>query len=197
MVDHKGEIVDGDELIYIIAKSKQQAGELKGDVVGTLMTNLGMEHALNKLGINLLRANVGDRHVMEMLGNNNAILGGEGSGHIICLDKTTTGDGIVAALQVLAEIQKSGKSLHELKSAMSKYPQVLLNVRINKKVNLDEVASIQQAVATVEKKLADKGRVLLRASGTEPLIRVMVEGENQAEVLEYGHYLEDVVKKSV
>jgi len=197
MVDHKGEIVDGDELIYIIAKSKQQAGELKGDVVGTLMTNLGMEHALNKLGINLLRANVGDRYVMEMLGNNNAILGGEGSGHIICLDKTTTGDGIVAALQVLAEIQKSGKSLHELKSAMSKYPQVLLNVRINKKVNLDEVASIQQAVATVEKKLADKGRVLLRASGTEPLIRVMVEGENQAEVLEYGHYLEDVVKKSV
>ncbi len=197
MVDHKGEIVDGDELIYIIAKSKQQAGELKGDVVGTLMTNLGMEHALNKSGINLLRANVGDRYVMEMLGNNNAILGGEGSGHIICLDKTTTGDGIVAALQVLAEIQKSGKSLHELKSAMSKYPQVLLNVRINKKVNLDEVASIQHAVATVEKKLADKGRVLLRASGTEPLIRVMVEGENQAEVLEYGHYLEDVVKKSV
>ncbi len=197
MVDHKGEVVDGDELIYIIAKSKKQAGELKGEVIGTLMTNLGMEHALKELGINLLRANVGDRYVMEMLLKNKAILGGEGSGHIICLDKTTTGDGIVAALQVLAEVQKSGKSLHQLKSGMKKYPQILLNVRINKKVNMDEIESINKAVASVEKKLADKGRVLLRASGTEPLIRVMVEGENEADVIEYGNYLVDEVKKSV
>ena len=197
MVDHKGEVVDGDELIYIIAKSKKDAGELKSEVIGTLMTNLGMEHALKELGINLLRANVGDRYVMEMLLKHKAILGGEGSGHIICLDKTTTGDGIVAALQVLAEVQRSGKSLHQLKSGMNKYPQILLNVRINKKVNLDEMDSIKKAVASVEKKLADKGRVLLRASGTEPLIRVMVEGENETDVIEYANYLVDEVKKSV
>ncbi len=197
MVDHKGEIVDGDELIYIIAKSRKQAGELNGSVIGTLMTNLGMEHALKKLEIKLLRANVGDRYVMEMLVKNKAILGGEGSGHIICLDRTTTGDGIVAALQVLAEIQKSGKSLHQLKSGMNKYPQILLNVRINKKVNLNEVERVQQAITKIENKLADKGRVLLRASGTEPLIRVMVEGENEADVIEYANYLVDEVKKSI
>jgi phosphoglucosamine mutase len=197
MVDHMGEIVDGDELIYIIAKSKQQTGELKGDVIGTQMSNLGMEHALKKLGINLLRSNVGDRYVMKMMLKNQSILGGEGSGHIICLDKTTTGDAIVAALQVLEEIQKSGKTLYELKSGMDKYPQVLLNIRINKKVNLDEIEGIKKAVTSVEKKLANKGRVLLRSSGTEPLIRVMVEGENEAEVLQYANYLADEVKKAV
>lgn len=197
MVDHKGEIVDGDELIYIIAKARQETGELKGAVVGTLMSNLGMEHALNKLGIDFLRANVGDRYVMEMLVNNQATIGGECSGHIICLDKTTTGDGIVAALQVLGQLCKSGKSLHQLKSGMKKYPQVLLNVSVNKKVNPSKIAGIQQAVAKVEKKLSDKGRVLLRASGTEPLIRVMVEGENQAEVTKHGNYLVSEVKKAV
>ena len=197
MVDHKGEIVDGDELIYIIAKSRQEAGALQGDVVGTLMSNLGMEHALKKLGINLLRANVGDRYVMELLLKHKAVLGGEGSGHIICLDKTTTGDGIVAALQVLAEIQHSGKSLHELKMGMQKYPQILKNVRINKRVNIDEVESIQKAVKDVEKKMADKGRVLLRSSGTEPLIRVMVEGEKLGDVVKYADQLVDVVKKSL
>ena len=197
MVDHKGEIVDGDELIFIIAKSRQEAGILQGNVVGTLMSNLGMEHALKKLGINLLRANVGDRYVMELLVKNKAILGGEGSGHIICLDKTTTGDGIVAALQVLAEIQYSGKTLHELKLGMQKYPQILKNVRINKKVNIDEVESIQKAVKDVEKKMADKGRVLLRSSGTEPLIRVMVEGENLGDVVKYADQLVHEVKKSL
>ena len=197
MVDHKGEIVDGDELIFIIAKSRQEAGMLQGNVVGTLMSNLGMEHALKKLGINLLRANVGDRYVMELLVKNKAILGGEGSGHIICLDKTTTGDGIVAALQVLAEIQYSGKTLHELKLGMQKYPQILKNVRINKKVNIDEVESIQKAVKDVEKKMADKGRVLLRSSGTEPLIRVMVEGENLGDVVKYADQLVHEVKKSL
>ena len=197
MVDHKGEVVDGDELIYIIAKSRHDAGTLQGDVVGTLMSNLGMEHALKKLGINLLRANVGDRYVMELLVKHKAILGGEGSGHIICLDKTTTGDGIVAALQVLAEIQYSGKSLHELKRGMQKYPQILKNVRVNKKVNIDEVESIQKAVKDVEKKMAGKGRVLLRSSGTEPLIRVMVEGENLDDVIKYADQLVDVVKKSI
>ncbi|MFW5443030.1 MAG: phosphoglucosamine mutase [Methylococcaceae bacterium] len=198
MVDHKGEVVDGDELIFIIAKAKQQLGELKGNlVVGTLMSNLGMEVALKGLGIKLLRANVGDRYVMEMLAKNNAVLGGEGSGHIICLDKTTTGDGIVAALQVLAQVQLSGKTLHELKSDMTKYPQVLKNVRINKKVNIDEVDSIQKAVRAIEKKMGEKGRVLLRASGTEPLIRVMVEGENLDEVTRYANQLVEDVKKAI
>ena len=197
MVDHKGEIVDGDELIYIIAKSNQKIGKLKGDVVGTLMSNLGMEHALKKLGINLLRANVGDRYVMEMLKKNKAIIGGESSGHIICLDKTTTGDATVAALQVLAEIQQTGKSLFELKSGMQKYPQVLLNVRINKKVNIDEVDEVTKAVKAVEKKMGEKGRVLLRSSGTEPLIRVMVEGENESDVNKYANELAEVVKKAI
>ncbi len=197
MVDHKGEIVDGDELIYIIAQSSLQMGRLKGDVVGTLMSNLGMEHALKKIGLNLLRANVGDRYVMEMLVKNKSILGGESSGHIICLDKSTTGDGIVAALQILAEIQQSGKSLHELKLGMQKYPQVLKNVRINKKVNLDEIEPIKKAVKAVEKKMGEKGRVLLRASGTEPLVRVMVEGEVESDVIKYADELVDVVKKEI
>ncbi len=197
MVDHKGEIVDGDELIYIIAKSNQKIGKLKGDVVGTLMSNLGMEHALKKIGINLLRANVGDRYVMEMLKKNKAIIGGESSGHIICLDKTTTGDATIAALQVLTEIQQTGKSLHELKSGMQKYPQVLLNVRINKKVNIDEVEEVTKAVKAVEKKMGEKGRVLLRSSGTEPLIRVMVEGENESDVNKYANELAEVVKKAI
>ncbi len=197
MVDHKGEIVDGDELIYIIAKSNQKIGKLKGDVVGTLMSNLGMEHALKKLGINLLRANVGDRYVMELLKKNKAIIGGESSGHIICLDKTTTGDATVAALQVLTEVQQTGKSLHELKLGMQKYPQVLLNVRINKKVNIDEVDEVTAAVKAVEKKMGEKGRVLLRSSGTEPLIRVMVEGENESDVHKYANELAEVVKKAI
>ena len=197
MVDHKGEIVDGDELIYIIAQSSLQKGRLKGDIVGTLMSNLGMEHALKKIGLNLVRANVGDRYVMEQLVKHKAILGGESSGHIICLDKSTTGDAIVAALQVLAEVQQSGKNLHELKLGMQKYPQVLKNVRVNKKVNLDEFESIKKAVKAVEKKMGNKGRVLLRASGTEPLIRVMVEGEIESDVIKYADELVDVVKKEI
>ena len=197
MVDHNGEIVDGDELIYIIAQSSLQKGRLKGDIVGTLMSNLGMEHALKKIGLNLVRANVGDRYVMEQLVKHKAILGGESSGHIICLDKSTTGDAIVAALQVLAEVQQSGKNLHELKLGMQKYPQVLKNVRVNKKVNLDEFESIKKAVKAVEKKMGNKGRVLLRASGTEPLIRVMVEGEIESDVIKYADELVDVVKKEI
>lgn len=197
MVDHKGEIVDGDELIYIIARSRQAAGQMAGPVVGTLMTNLGMEHALQKLGIPLLRARVGDRYVMEMLEAHNGILGGENSGHIICLDKTTTGDGIIAALQVLAEMQYSGKSLHELKSAMQKYPQVLINLRTPNKVHIDQHEGIQQAVKAVEKALGDTGRVLLRASGTEPLIRVMVEGEHEEKVNNYARQLAEAVQSAI
>ena len=195
MVDHKGEIVDGDELIYIIAKAKLEANELTGPVVGTLMTNLGMENALKRLGINLLRAKVGDRYVMELMVGNKGILGGENSGHIICLDKTTTGDGIIAALQVLAEMKNSGHTLHELKSGMTKYPQVLQNIKTKSKLDLDGNETIQKAVKDIEKKLGNTGRVLLRASGTEPLIRVMVEGENHDKVTDYANQLvEHVIK---
>lgn len=195
MVDHKGEIVDGDELVYIIAKSRQAADMLSGPVVGTLMTNLGMEHALKGLGINLLRAKVGDRYVMELLIENKGILGGEGSGHIICLDRTTTGDGIIAALQIMAEMHDSGKNLHELKSGMTKYPQVLLNIKTQTKPDLDGNVAIQKAVKDIEKQLGDSGRVLLRASGTEPLIRVMVEGRREDQVTAYANQLADQVAK--
>lgn len=197
MVDDKGEVVDGDELIFIIAKARKNSGKLQGPVVGTLMTNLGMEHALKKMNIELLRANVGDRYVMELMKQHKSILGGEGSGHIICLDRTTTGDGVVAALQVLAEMNKTGKSLYELKSEMSKYPQELLNVRVSKKTNPDNNEKIQKSVQAVEKALGDQGRVLLRASGTEPLIRVMVEGVDGNKVREYAHSLVDDVKNAI
>ncbi len=197
MVDHKGEVVDGDELIYIIAKSSLAAGRMSGPVVGTLMTNLGMEHGLKQLGIKLLRANVGDRYVLEMMNEHKSILGGENSGHIICLDKTTTGDGIIAALQVMAEMHDSGKSLHELKSGMQKYPQVLINVKTTKRINPDANEELQKAVREVEDKLGDRGRVLLRASGTEPLIRVMVEGKYADSVKNYALQLSEDVKKAM
>jgi phosphoglucosamine mutase len=197
MVDHKGEIVDGDELIYIIAKSRLEEGKLQGPVVGTLMSNLGMEHALQVLGVPLLRANVGDRYVMELLSEKKGLLGGEGSGHIICLDKTTTGDGIVAALQVLAEMQRTGKTLHELKSGMTKYPQVLINVKTEKRVNLKEVDGIQVLVEGVEQALGNQGRVLLRASGTEPLVRVMVEGSDDYQVNQLAQQLANDVKAAL
>lgn len=196
MVDHKGEVVDGDELIYIIAKSRLEAGQMSGPVVGTLMTNLGMEHGLKELGLNLVRAKVGDRYVMEMLAENKGILGGENSGHIICLDRTTTGDGIIAALQIMAEMQDRGKNLHELKSGMTKYPQVLLNIKTKSKLDLDRNENIQKAVKDVEKKLGNSGRVLLRASGTEPLIRVMVEGQNEDKVNEFANEIAAQVVKA-
>lgn len=197
MVDHKGEVVDGDELVYIIAKSRLQEGLLYGPVIGTLMSNLGMEIALQHLGVKLLRANVGDRYVMEMLVEHEGLLGGEGSGHIICLDRTTTGDGIISALQVLAEMHNSGKSLHELKSGMPKFPQVLVNVKTEKKINPNHCEPIQKAVKAVEQKLGNEGRVLLRASGTEPLIRVMVEGRYEDTVNDYANELADVVRNSM
>ena len=197
MVDHKGEIVDGDELVYIIAKSRLEKGVMKGPVVGTLMTNLGMEHGLKKIGLKLVRANVGDRYVMELLTKNKSILGGENSGHIICLDRTTTGDGIVSALQVMAEIYKTGKSLNELKSGMDKYPQVLINVKTHRKADPDKLESLQKTKKEIEKKMGDSGRVLLRASGTEPLIRVMVEGEEEVLVRKYAEELAESVKDAL
>ena len=197
MVDHKGEIVDGDELIYIIAKSRLEAGQMLGPVVGTLMTNLGMEHGLKHLGIDLLRSNVGDRYVMEMLTEHKGILGGENSGHIICLDKTTTGDGIIAALQVMAEMECTGKSLYELKSGMQKYPQILINIKTTKKINISTNEYIQRSVRAVEQQLGNTGRVLLRASGTEPLIRVMVEGEQDELVRNSANQIADDVRKAM
>jgi phosphoglucosamine mutase len=196
MVDHKGEVVDGDELIYIIAKSRLRTGTLTGPIVGTLMTNLGMEHALKTLNVPLLRANVCDRYVIEMLAEHKGMLGGENSGHIICLDKTTTGDGIIAALQVIAEIQYTGQTLHELKSGMQKYPQVLINLKTAHKIDLNH-EGIQRAVRAVELGLGNEGRVLLRASGTEPLIRIMVEGCDQVNVDKYANELADNVKQAI
>lgn len=178
MVDHRGEIVDGDELLFIIARSRQRLGDSSSDIVGTQMSNLGLQHALEKFDMALHRAKVGDRYVMEKLQQLGGQLGGEASGHIICLDKTTTGDGIVAALQVLAEIQQSGNSLHALRSVVTKYPQQLINVRVKKMVDIDANEDITRAVKAVEEELGSEGRVLLRPSGTEPVIRVMVEGRD-------------------
>ncbi len=194
MVDHTGVLVDGDEILYIIALSRQAAGKLEGPVVGTLMTNLGLEHALAERGIPLLRAQVGDRYVMEMLEAHGGMVGGESSGHIICLDRTTTGDGIVSALQVLAEMWRTGKSLHELKQGMRKYPQVLHNVRVRTKpAQLETIASIWNAKQAVEHKLNGTGRVLLRASGTEPVIRIMVEGQDAVLIDQLAQELAAVV----
>ena len=197
MVDHKGELVDGDELLFIIARSRQQEGTLQGGVVGTLMSNLGLEHALQSSNIDFVRANVGDRYVLELLQQNNSLIGGESSGHIICLDRTTTGDGIVSALQVLAAQVQYGKTLHELKSGMKKYPQLMINVPVSHKVELDNTPAIQDAVKSAEQRLAGRGRVLLRPSGTEPLVRVMVEGEDAQQVSAEANQLASVVAEAV
>ncbi|MEI7867723.1 MAG: phosphoglucosamine mutase [Candidatus Methylumidiphilus sp.] len=197
MVDEQGEIVDGDELVYIIARSRLNLGQLRGPVVGTLMSNLGMEHALEDLGVVLKRAAVGDRYVMEMMQQYESVLGGESSGHIICRDRTSTGDGIVAALQVITEMRQSGKMLSELKQGMEKYPQKLINVKIREKVNIDEIPSVMAVKSEVEHELGDNGRVLLRSSGTEPLIRVMVEGKEAGQVESLAKRLADAVSEAL
>jgi len=197
MIDHKGNLVDGDELLFIIALSRQKEGTLNGGVVGTLMSNLGLEHALQSRDIAFSRARVGDRYVLELLKQNSSMIGGESSGHIICLDRTTTGDGIVSALQVLAAMVKSGKTLHELKAGMNKYPQRMINVPVSKKVDLDSFPAVQDAVRSAEQRLAGRGRVLLRPSGTEPLVRVMVEGEDAEQVNEEADNLASIVAEAV
>jgi phosphoglucosamine mutase len=197
MIDHQGNLVDGDELLFIIALSRQREGTLNGGVVGTLMSNLGLEHALQSRDIAFSRARVGDRYVLELLKQSSSMIGGESSGHIICLDRTTTGDGIVSALQVLAAMVKSGKTLHELKAGMNKYPQRMINVPVTKKVDLDSFPVVQDAVRSAEQRLAGKGRVLLRPSGTEPLVRVMVEGENAEQVNEEADNLASIVAEAI
>jgi phosphoglucosamine mutase len=196
MVDHLGRIVDGDQLLYVIARSLQRSGTLRGPVVGTVMSNLGLELALRSAGIEFRRAAVGDRYVLSMLRDAQGVLGGETSGHILCLDKTTTGDGLVVALQVLAVIKQTGCSLAELTSAMRKFPQILLNVKVASRFDPNDVPLIQQAVARIEQQLAGEGRVVLRASGTEPVIRVMVEGREEGETRAAATELAEIVKRA-
>jgi phosphoglucosamine mutase len=195
MVDHLGEVVDGDELLLIIALYQQAKGLLTGGVVGTLMSNLGLEVALKDRGIAFARAQVGDRYVVAKLLQEGWHLGGEGSGHILCLDQATTGDGVVSALQVLRAITDQGKTLADLKTAMTKFPQVMINVPANS-AKVMENNAVQSAVRDVDAVLGDKGRVLLRPSGTEPLIRVMVEGEDAPQVRRLAAQLAAVVAAS-
>ncbi len=193
MVDEKGEILDGDEIVYIIAGARRRRGMLRGPVVGTVMSNLGLEQAIVAMGEQFLRANVGDRYVLERLRESGGLLGGESSGHIICLDRTTTGDGIVSALQVLEAMVESGRSLHELKQGMSKLPQHMINVPIARGSDVHAAPAVSAAVAEVEAELGSRGRVLLRPSGTEPVVRVMVEGADADLVVRLAQQLADVV----
>ena len=197
MVDHLGEEVDGDELMFIIAADQKRQGLLEGGVVGTPMSNLGMELGLKELGIDFARAKVGDRYVMQELKSRGWLLGGGSSGHLICRNLTSTGDGIVAALQVLQAMQRTGKSLHELKSEMRKMPQSLVNVRFPTRVDLSDYPAVQDQVDVIEERLAGKGRVLLRPSGTEPVVRVMVEGENAELVSQFAQELAHDVQQIV
>jgi phosphoglucosamine mutase len=197
MADRHGRLVDGDQLIYIIAKSRLERGGLQGEVVGTLMSNLGLEHALRRLGVGFARAKVGDRFIMERLKRDGGILGGEPSGHIICRDRTTTGDGIISALQVLAALALSGRTLEELAGEVEKYPQQLVNVRLPEQRPIVDVPEVRDAVTSAERELDGRGRVLLRASGTEPLIRVMVEGNDEALVASIVSRLADVVRAQI
>ena len=178
MVDHLGNVVDGDEILYVIANEKRRQNIDFGGVVGTAMSNLGLELALDARDVPFTRTAVGDRYVMRELLKRGWMLGGESSGHIICLDKTTTGDGIVSALQALAAIVNSGQALADLKSTMHKFPQSMINVKLVNGIDISANEIVQTAVSDVESQLGKNGRVLLRASGTEPVVRVMVEGED-------------------
>ncbi|MGA0934730.1 MAG: phosphoglucosamine mutase [Pseudohongiellaceae bacterium] len=197
MVDHKGEIVDGDELLFIIARyklGKSATGQVKDQgIIGTVMTNLGLEIALGEMNIPFRRTKVGDRYVMSELLTRQWLYGGESSGHIICLDATSTGDGIVSALQVLSAMQVFSQPLHEIKQGMVKFPQTMINVRIASKDGLNDNQVIKAAVVSAEKELGKTGRVLLRPSGTEPVVRVMVEGENGDQVARLAQAIADVV----
>lgn len=193
MVDHSGAVVDGDELLFIIARDLLERGKLQGGVVGTLMSNLGLELALADLGIPFVRAKVGDRYVIAELLSRNWQLGGENSGHLVCFQHTTTGDAIIAALQVLMALKRREQTLAEARLGMQKCPQVLVNVRFAGGVDPLEHPAVQQASARVTEQMAGRGRVLLRKSGTEPLVRVMVEGDDEGQVRGYADELAKVV----
>jgi len=193
MVDENGGLIDGDQLLFVLATARKDGGVLQGPVVGTVMSNLGLEHALKGRGIEFRRAAVGDRYVLEALRESGGVIGGETSGHMIVLDKATTGDGLVSALQVLAIMKETGKRLSELVAEMPRYPQTMINVRTESRIDPGQSPEIQAAVAVAESELADTGRVVLRASGTEPVIRVMVEGEDEEQVVSLAERLASVV----
>lgn len=193
MVDHLGYILDGDELLYIVIKDRKTRGILKGGIVGTVMSNLGFEQAIRTLDLEFIRTPVGDRYVLGELMQRKWQLGGEPSGHIVCLETTTTGDGIITALQVLAAMRRQNLSLARIRQGFQKYPQILLNVKVNGQINLQDRPKIQAAINEAEKLLLDKGRILLRRSGTESLIRIMVEGENENQIKEIANQLATIV----
>jgi len=195
MVDHTGAIVDGDELLFIIARDLHERGKLQGGVVGTLMSNLGLELALADLSIPFIRANVGDRYVIAELLERNWLVGGENSGHIVCFNHTTTGDAIIAALQVLMALKARNEGLAQTRQALRKCPQVLINVRFGGGESPLEHPAVKEASARVTQAMAGRGRVLLRKSGTEPLVRVMVEGEDETQVRSYAEELAKLVSE--
>ena len=197
MTDSEGNVYDGDQLLYIIAKHRRARGILRGGVVGTLMSNLGFEHALQKLDVPFARAAVGDRYVLELLNERGWQLGGENSGHIVFLDKHTTGDGIVSALLVLDALAEAGMSLAEATRDVTMYPQILINVAIRERFDFASHALVKKAVADAERDLDGSGRVLLRASGTEPLIRVMVEGSVESKVRHWAESIAEAVRNAV
>ncbi len=196
MVDHEGRLIDGDQILFILASARARRDDLRGGVVGTVMSNFGLEEAFGRLDIDFLRARVGDRYVHEQLLHNNWVLGGEASGHILCLDRATTGCGIVSALQVMEVLVESGRSLASLAAGMFKYPQVMINVPIDGAVSgdLERQPKIAEAIEDVERQLNGQGRVVLRPSGTEPVVRVMVEGRDPATVQALAEQLAGVVK---
>ncbi len=195
MADTDGHVYDGDQLVYAIARHRHQTGAMRGGVVGTLMTNLGMEHALGRMGIPFARAKVGDRYVLELLQKNGWVLGGETSGHILCLDRHTTGDGIISALQVLQALRAADQTLAQYTAELTLYPQVLLNVRVNKTCDLEHPA-VASARREVEAELGESGRIVLRASGTEPLIRVMVEGRDARQARSGAERIAEAVRQA-
>ncbi|MBQ12897.1 MAG: phosphoglucosamine mutase [Gammaproteobacteria bacterium] len=197
LVDHLGNIVDGDEILYIIARERRRQNIDFGGVVGTSMSNLGLELALDALDVPFVRTNVGDRYVMKQLLLKGWDLGGESSGHIICLDKTTTGDGIISALQALAAVVNCNQPLADLKNKMRKLPQSMVNIKLSNRLDVTNNKNVQSAVASVEARLGEKGRVLLRPSGTEPVLRVMVEGEDSDVVSRLAKELSDQVAEEV
>ena len=197
MADHKGEVVDGDELLYLIASERQRRGILGGGVVGTVMSNMGLERGLQSLNIPFVRSQVGDRYVLELLRRKEWLVGGEPSGHILCLDLTTTGDGIIAALQALTLMVDSGKPLHELKKGMAKFPQAVVAVQLNGAASAEVLERAGKTLAQKKKTLGDGFRVLIRPSGTEPVMRVMVEGEDRQEVAGIAEDLGAAIERAV
>ncbi|HEY9322766.1 MAG TPA: phosphoglucosamine mutase, partial [Candidatus Methylopumilus sp.] len=195
MIDHLGNIIDGDQLLLVITRALKEKNQLKGGVVGTLMTNMAIEKALHDLGVEFVRTQVGDRYVLEALLEKGWLIGGENSGHILTLDQHSTGDAIIASLQVLKSLRLLNQSLHEATKDSPLYPQVLINVETHKKIDLEKNTLIQDAVKKVEVQLNSKGRVLLRPSGTEPKIRVMVEGEDFEAVKNHAHFIADRVRE--